>query len=187
MPTLLEQLRLPPGENLQGKSLVDHVSDRVPNTPPLMRFAEGRKSGPKQYALFTERTKLIVTSLPRQNLPDGTLSKPEVRHVLFNLGADPGERFNIAGEHPQVVAQLKELMRRVVWNNMNTKPELVVQQKAVDEETIRRLESLGYMGAIEEEDEAEEEAQPASQPATQPEGDAIGDSGEELGEPDGRP
>jgi arylsulfatase A-like enzyme len=186
MPTLLEQLRLSTGESLQGTSLINHVSDTLPDMP-LMRFAEATKVEPKQYALFADTTKLIVTAIPPRKLPDGTTSKEEVRHQLFNLGTDPEEIYDVAPQNAPVVQRLKQLMMKTVRINMNTKPELVVTQKPVDQQTIAQLQSLGYVGGNDEDDanDVETTGQPAtttSQPAvatSRPADETEEDSGDE--------
>lgn len=172
MPTLLEQLRIPSGGNLQGVSLVDHLSGRLP-PQPLARFGEAIKAGARQYALFAENTKLLVTEIPRRKLPDGTMSKSGAQHRLFNLATDPGEQYDLSDspEYTQQVQMLVKLMSAMIRENMNTKPELVVTEAAVDRETVARLESLGYVGGAEEYEEPNEpepESQPASAPATGP-------------------
>ena len=172
MPTLLEQLRLSSGETLQGTSLVDHLSGTLPDVP-LMRFAEAVKAGLRQYAIFADVTKLIVTALPPRRLPDGTMSKDEARHQLFNVGTDPGEMYDVAQQNTEVVKRLAQLMRKVVEQNLKTKPEMIVTQKPVGQRTIEQLQSLGYVGGDDEEDEPDE-AEPASQPAAAAEGD-LGD------------
>ncbi|MBU0617352.1 MAG: sulfatase [Planctomycetes bacterium] len=173
MPTLLEQLRISSAENLQGSSLVDHLSGTLPDVP-LMRFAEATKSGPEQYAIFVDVTKLIVTAVPPRRLPDGTMSEHGERHELFNLGTDPEEMYNVSAQNAAVVKQLEPLMIKIIQENMRTKPEVVVTQKPVDQQDMRDLESLGYVGTSEE-DEEPNEPEPASQPADEVEGDSDDD------------
>lgn len=173
MPTLLEQLRIPFDEKIQGVSLVDHISNRLPPTPPLARFAEAVKSGPRQYALFADNTKLLVTEIPARKVPDGSTAKASLRPQLFNLATDPGEQFDLAEQNAQQVQMLVKLMYKFIEINMNTKPGLVVPTKAVDADTIKRLESLGYVGG--EDEEANEPAPtsvPASEPGSQPAGES---------------
>jgi len=173
MPTLLEQLRLSSGENLQGTSLIDHVSGTLPDVP-LMQFAEATKAGLRQYAIFADVTKLIVTAIPPRRLPDGTMSKDEARHQLFNIGTDPEEMYDVGPQYPKQVEQLGDLMFEVVTRNAKTKPEVVATHKPVEQETIEQLQSLGYVGGEEEEDESAE-VEPASQPAAAAEGDSGDD------------
>ena len=177
MPTLLEQLRISSAENLQGSSLVDHLSDTLPDGS-LMRFAEATKAGPDQYAIFADVTKLIVTAIPARQLPDGTMSKDGERHELFNLGTDPEEMYNVSVQNGAVVERLGKLMEKVIRENWTTKPEVVVTQKPVDQQTMRDLESLGYVGTSEE-DEEPNEPEPATQPTTQPAAAAEGDLGDD--------
>jgi arylsulfatase A-like enzyme len=180
MPTLLEQLRLSSGENLQGTSLIDHVSGTLPDVP-LMRFAEATKAGLRQYAIFADTTKLIVTAIPSHKLPDGTMSEHAEQHQLFNVGTDPGEMYDVAQQNTEVVKQLGQLMHKVVEQNLRTKPEIVNTQKPVDQRTIAQLQSLGYVGGEDEQNEPAE-IEPASRPAaatSRPAQETEEDSGNE--------
>lgn len=167
MPTLLAQLRLPPGEGLQGVSLVDHISGTLPNQP-FARFAEATKAGPRQYAVFVDTLKLIATELPARRMPDGTMSTATVRRQLFNLATDPGEKFDVAEQSPGEVELLTRLLSKIVQTNMATKPGLVVRREAVDSATMAQLESLGYTGGT---DEDANGVPPTSQPTSAPAGE----------------
>jgi len=184
MPTLMDQLRLggDAGDELQGVSLVDHIADRLPDKP-LMRFAEAIKSGPRQYALYIDITKLTATYLPPQKQPDGAMSKPGVRHQLFNLVTDPSEMFDIAKQYSAQVKQMARLMGEVVRINMQTKPAEIIGPKPVDQQTISALESLGYAGGEDDEDYEDEEDEagesPAPAPSSRPTGTTNTDAGDE--------
>ena len=167
LPTLLEQLRLPPGENLQGRSLVDHISGR-PSELPEVRYAEGLKAGPAQYALFVDNTKLIITEVTQRPGPDQPPQVAGVRPQLFNLATDPGELYDLADQHRDVVAEMSKLIFKIMRTNMQLKPGLVVQTASVDAATMQQLESLGYVGGAEPElEEANDvpQTRPASAPA----------------------
>jgi arylsulfatase A-like enzyme len=172
MPTLLEQLRLPPGENLQGASLVDHLSETLPNTA-ILRFAEAVKSGSEQAAVFADSTKLVVTAQPSRPLPDGTMAPATVRRQLFNLSTDPGEQYDVSGQYATQVRELTRLLDAMIQRSLTTKPGLVVPMKPVDAETVKQLESLGYVGTTGDANEAEAVPQPASQPASAPADDSA--------------
>lgn len=161
MPTLAEQLRLTAPTSIQGVSLVDHLSDRLPEKPPLERFAEGIKGGgAPQYALFTDYTKLIITYLPERPQPDGSKTKPMVIHQLFNLGTDPGEMFDISKQYNDHVKFMAQLMKKIVADNEARRPGALAPPRPVDQATIDALASLGYAGVDEDEDE-DETAHPA--------------------------
>ncbi len=178
MPTLLEQLRLPSGENLQGVSLVDHISETLPDAP-LLRFAEAVKSGADQAAVFADSTKLMVTALPSHPLPDGTMSRATVRQQLFNLATDPGEQYDVSGQYAAQVRQLTQLLNAMIRTSLTTKPGLVVPKKPVADETVEQLKAIGYVGTTEDANEAEEVPQPATRPASAP----VDDSAEGEDEP----
>ena len=166
MPTLAEQLHLTAPNGIQGVSLVDHISDRLPEKPLQLRFAEGIKAGPRQYALFTELTKLVLTYLPGQPQPDGTTSKPMVMQQLFNLGSDPQELFDVSNQYLDHVKWMGQIMRRIITENQSIQPAAIAPPKPVDQATINALSSLGYTGG--DEGDEEPESQPMTQPAAEP-------------------
>ena len=170
MPTILDQLGLRPGESLQGVSLVDHISGRLPDKP-LARFAEAVKAGKAEYALFVAGTKLITTEVPTRKLPDGTTSKPGARHQLFNLATDDTEKYNLAGQKPEVLERLTMVLAGFMNANQTAKPGLAVSKRAVEQATMAHLEALGYVGGEEEEEEDEESD--ATSPESQPTSDAV--------------
>jgi arylsulfatase A-like enzyme len=168
MPTLLEQLRLPPGENLQGRSLVDHIAARLPEAPQW-RFAEAVKSGPEQAAVFAEYSKLIVAGVPARRMPDGTTAPGTVRRQLFDLATDPGEQFDVSDQYPKLVGEFTRRLQTMIRASLNTKPGLVVRKAPVDAETVQQLQSLGYVGGQEEDaNDVQPESQPVAVPASAP-------------------
>ncbi len=50
-------------------------------------------------------------ALRQHLLPRGQQTQPDLRIRLYNLAADPGERRDVAAEHPDVVERLERLMR----------------------------------------------------------------------------
>ncbi|MFH1756108.1 MAG: sulfatase, partial [Candidatus Latescibacterota bacterium] len=60
---------------------------------------------------------------------------------LHNLAADPAQQTNIAKEHPQIVEELYVEMRRLLSREFKQDPE----QIDIDEESLKKLRSLGYI------------------------------------------
>ena len=65
------------------------------------------------------------------------------RVELFDLGADPGEMRNVASEHPDVVAELREALRTRAERGGT----LETIAGTPDDATRARLEALGYVGS----------------------------------------
>jgi arylsulfatase A-like enzyme len=65
---------------------------------------------------------------------------------LYDLQADPGELQNLAGQHPQVVAQLRAVVEQHLAAVQETRPEAGQAQaaEAMPEEVLHKLRGLGY-------------------------------------------
>ncbi len=135
MPTLLDQLRLPPPSIVQGRSLVPYLAD-PPLAEPRIAFAEGVKFGPEQKAVYVGLWKLMVL-FP----PDG--SEPQA--ALYNHATDPGELTNLGRAEPGRVQAMFQLMRNQMDANARLAAGHNVQQMPLTPTQIERLRSLGYV------------------------------------------
>jgi hypothetical protein len=61
---------------------------------------------------------------------------------LFDLSVDPGESRNLAGEHPDMVARMRERIERQAARGGAIEPDRITLDAAARE----RLERLGYVG-----------------------------------------
>ena len=95
-----------------GRLPADRVLDGVDLSPALL----GTGPSPRQAMFFYRDTKLYAVRQGAYKAHFVTRSgygpdKP-VEHdppLLFHLGEDPGERFNVAKDHPEVIAELRKL------------------------------------------------------------------------------
>jgi arylsulfatase A-like enzyme/tetratricopeptide (TPR) repeat protein len=126
-PTLLALSGLDPLPDSQGVSLV-----------PLLEGKE-RSSETESYfealAFNLNRGFAPLTGFYRGDLKYIELPIPEV----YDLESDPGERRNLASARPDL---MKEMASRL--EEIESPGSVVESRLAVDEETRRRLESLGY-------------------------------------------
>jgi arylsulfatase A-like enzyme len=98
MPTLAQLAHLPAPENTDGISFAPALLGM--KKPPLHEFLywEFTSSGGMQ-AIRSGQWKAI-----RRNVKENPLKKFE----LYDLSADPGEKINIADQHPEVILKMKE-------------------------------------------------------------------------------
>ena len=79
---------------------------------------------------------------PEDTVP-GELTRKLVRASLFDLASDPGETRDIASEHPKILRDLYD--RLDAWEQMFDRPEQGAESIALDQQTLERLRSLGYV------------------------------------------
>jgi arylsulfatase A-like enzyme/cytochrome c-type biogenesis protein CcmH/NrfG len=124
MPTILDALALPVPADIDGRSLVPLLNG---GTEPSRSMYFEAMSG------MLNRGWAPLQGLVRDEIKFVDLPIPE----LYNLGADPEELHNLAGEQPQRVEELRSELRRL--------PTAVQHAARVeDSDTRERLRSLGY-------------------------------------------
>jgi arylsulfatase A-like enzyme len=135
MPTLLDQLRLPMGSGIQGRSLAPYIAGRPPSAPTVA-FAEGVKIGAEQKAVYLGDWKLIIT------FPRG--GRPPLRK-LYRIGADPLERQELSAQHRAQANALASLLQDQINENNKLAAGVDVEHLPLSPEQIERLRSLGYL------------------------------------------
>lgn len=104
-----------PDVKLDGVSIVDVLEQDADATRNSFYWQMGKGNG-AQWAVRKESWKLIGnprdTSLPQTEQVRGGRLKEDL--FLANLQDDPGEKTNVADEHPQVVRELVEIRRQIV-------------------------------------------------------------------------
>jgi arylsulfatase A-like enzyme len=140
-PTVVGALGFTPLSGLDGQDLVPAIDDQV--DLGLTAYGESGWGSvgidPDLYLpgvagkwrmLQTPDWKLVY-------IPDGKAGI--VR--LYDLRKDPGETRNAAGEHPQVVAQLRAQLAEIMAAERGP----VARERSLTEEQKRRLRALGYL------------------------------------------
>jgi arylsulfatase A-like enzyme/Flp pilus assembly protein TadD len=129
-PTILDVLGQPSLAAPHARSLRRAIEGRAEENPPgayaetyVPRLAMG---GAVLRALRDPRYKLI--DAPRAE--------------LYDLDRDPGETRNLYAEEPRIVQALRTELHRVTAGG-----EGAMNVRAVDQETVEKLEALGYLGA----------------------------------------
>jgi arylsulfatase A-like enzyme len=136
-PTLLELTGTPLPGRLAGRSLRPLLAGQ--RLPPAEAFAENvNLRAVERKALRTARYKFVHT-FPRRGHRDGY-----ERFELFDLGRDPGETANLAGEQADLV---RALLARIARHRRGGSDELEEEvPEELDRELRERLEALGYLG-----------------------------------------
>jgi len=106
-------------------------------------------AAPKEELLVATR----IPNLYRQYISayyDGHkyISSENGKEELYDLAKDPGEQVNIAGANRKRLDQLKEMLEQYRQNILllqNRNKTNAGEEAVLDEETIRKLKSLGYM------------------------------------------
>ena len=136
-PTLCELLNVSVPSHLRGADLTGQFKGYEKEDRSL--FAESlyatKYGGNSLLAIITERWKYIQTTQPE----------------LYDLSSDAGETVNLVGERPRLVQDLQTRLREILEKTAQTHQNQ--EEAQFDEDTLKRLESLGYVaGAKVEED-----------------------------------
>jgi len=130
-PTILDLMGLPRPDSLQGISLFEQER-QYPMVAHLGQYHRRRTEA----AVFHGAWKLI-----KHEVPDFMDRKPRIE--LYDIFKDPAEVENIAEENQEIVKKLFEKVQ-----NFEKKVKIRFKQSDtsnIDEETRKRLRSLGYM------------------------------------------
>lgn len=131
-PTLLELLDLPPGADMQGRSLVPLLED------PAVEWEE-------EALLESYYAKFHFGWSPLRALRANDFKYIEApRQELYDLAEDPGELINLASSEPERVAELRDRLYRLArhWSSDDLARSVSAQ---VDDDTRQKLEALGYL------------------------------------------
>jgi tetratricopeptide (TPR) repeat protein len=131
-PTILDVLKLPPLEGVQGTSLL-----------PLMK-GESLDLELVGYGESIESRIVFGASVLRFVRKGQWKYIHKVKPELFDLTGDPGELENLSSVHPEVVERLRAELSALI----EEAPEQAAGARtAIDLETAAQLEALGYMAA----------------------------------------
>lgn len=128
-PTILALLDLPALDGVQGRSLVPLLQPDAA-VPELVAYGEA--------SYFTPTLGLPMLRYLRRG-PWKYIHK--VNPELYDLQADPDEQHDLAGRHPERVADLRDELERLLAQA----PRIDTEQEAVDEHTAAQLVALGYV------------------------------------------
>ena len=133
MPTLLQQLRLPGVEGIQGSSVLPCLAGGLP-AEPVRALGEAVKLGPEQKALYRGDWKLVY------------LEARPPRALLYNIAKDPSEQTDCSRQNPAELHALFEALTRQLAENERLAAGVEVVDTPMSEERRRQLEALGYVG-----------------------------------------
>ena len=133
MPTVLDLLGLGVPAGLDGESLIKRVGD---DSAYSENFGEGGDMD--DYSIRNGNLKLIFYK--RMENPEFRERRKKDEYEFYNLGKDPLEQKNIYGLNTSDETQLNEMLYAKIQGNMN-----ITEKANLDEETIKRLQNLGYL------------------------------------------
>lgn len=140
-PTILDALGIPPYEGFMGRSLIDTEMTEGEWEERIL-FSKTDRHYSHHIAVIKEGMKFIHGYFP------GDPFFPDKRkQEIYMLGADPGEKNNLAEARPEIL----EEMRAILFENVKEERKLhrvymsTEAPVTFDEATIKRLEALGYL------------------------------------------
>lgn len=132
MPTILSYLDIPIPQSVQGKDLSGFAGEQSDSGQGRYVYTEAMTA--TKYGcnpllgLVGDRWKYIETKRPE----------------LYDLKKDPGERNNLIQSYPQMAQHMREELATMTSRLVTAGP--VAERAFLDDESIKRLESLGYVG-----------------------------------------
>jgi arylsulfatase A-like enzyme/tetratricopeptide (TPR) repeat protein len=132
-PTVLELVSATPAPNVEGLSLVPLIKGEAAETKPRYAYSESMATR-LQYgwsALYSVRTN-----------EHKYIDAP--RSELYDLQDDPAESKNRLDDQRRVAIQLRNELARIRAENEKLAPKS--QDANLDQETLKKLASLGYVG-----------------------------------------
>ncbi|HEV7519422.1 MAG TPA: sulfatase, partial [Thermoanaerobaculia bacterium] len=136
MPTVLELLGITDGPPVQGRSLVPLITGKAASAAALPQgyseafYARFHYGWSELRAVRTERYHFIEAP----------------RAELYDLAADPGELHNLAATERRTVAALRQSLGEI--EQQTGRAQAAPTPIEEDEETLRKLSALGYVGTM---------------------------------------
>ena len=143
VPTVLELAGIPPGERMQGQSLVPLLDDpAAPARRPAISEWKRRTDQLDDdmvdaFSIISDGFKLVHNVERPEGVPE---------FELYDHAADPLDQNDLAAERPEVVERLKEQLD--AWHafaEANALPSDAESLEGLDAEELERLRSLGYV------------------------------------------
>lgn len=139
LPTIAELLGVPIPDPLDGKSLLPMMEGVDRTGHPA--FAAHTRAGPSRMAIRTLGYKYILTEDRGEQWPS-IQPEPPARQ-LFDLSKDAQERINLAGERPELAAELEQVLRDTLHEIGGLG--VPAPPSDLDPAVLERLRSLGYI------------------------------------------
>jgi arylsulfatase A-like enzyme/Tfp pilus assembly protein PilF len=147
MPTVLEMCGLETPEHVQGASLVPYFSSAFAPDP---RYVYSETFYPRLHYGWSELTSI-------QDEQYKLIMSPEPE--LYDLVEDPEETTNLAEERRAIFGQLRDDAEELVARLSEEESQAAFMD--VDEETMKKLASLGYIGSFQISSEGPAESLPS--------------------------
>lgn len=146
VPTILDVLgRSHVAADLSGESLVPFITGAARRPGGTFRVPSMRHNVMSTYARW-QRQRGDVNIVVRRDNWKGIWNVERDALELYDLSSDPGEQTNVAAEHPDLAVTLRRHTEQ--WRDAcqeRAAAALRAEESEVDEETMRKLHSLGYV------------------------------------------
>ena len=136
MPTLLEMLKIPVDEKIQGISLLEYIEGRKKDDLPS--YVE--TYCPRESYNWSELIGLIESEWKYIQAP---------KEELYNLKRDPAEEKNLMDKEKKVVSEMKGKLKSMIKDYSS---EIEAGKRKLTLEEQEKLSSLGYLGTESTED-----------------------------------
>lgn len=134
LPTVLELLGIEPPEDIQGMSLAPWMDpNREPDVSPVPRAIYAETLSPRFSRNWSELRAMLL---------DGYKYIHGARPELYNIERDPKELDDLVAKRPALVAEMTQELQGYMDDHAAAGVDSAVR---VDQETLRRLMSLGYL------------------------------------------
>lgn len=149
-PTVLDLLGLKPPAGIEGRTLLPLMRAGQPgSTAPAVSTKLALPSGTPDSGVPEYLTDTFARVEPGWKL----IYRPQAARAhlkeieLFDHRTDPGDRSDVAAQHPDVAARMKDELRSWMTRERVVKERVGKSgERTLDNATIQRLRSLGYLG-----------------------------------------
>ncbi len=124
----------------QGRSLVPALSGgALPPEPACCFQNAAREHATDEVSIRWQDWKLIT---------GGRFAADEPPYRLFDLGRDPGEETDLGAGEPERASRLLDMLARIRTQSARYLAAVTTATATLDEDTIRALTELGYLGMV---------------------------------------
>jgi arylsulfatase A-like enzyme len=146
MPTVLDVVGIDyDTTKMQGISLLPLIKGERIGDEELVAISEAISEGPEMKSFRTSKIKYIYTVEIAEGGERILIADNPDREELYDLEHDPGERYNLQAEEPNLASKLKNEINDILKEAVKTSAGQRDKRIEVDQETRNKLKALGYI------------------------------------------